>query len=93
MKKFTATATVRFKKSVLEPQGKAIQLSLAEKGSHEFTLVRVGKYIEVELEAASLEEAQKKMEKIAGDMLYNDVMETCEIHVAPVLTAGERAGG
>lgn len=89
MKKFTATATVRFKKSVLEPQGKAIQLSLAEKGSHEFTLVRVGKYIEVELEAASLEEAQKKMEKIAGDMLYNDVMETCEIAVreAPVLSS------
>jgi len=81
MKKFTATATVRFKKSVLEPQGKAIQLSLAEKGSHEFTLVRVGKYIEVELEAASLEAAQQKMQQIAGDMLYNDVMETCEIHV------------
>jgi len=81
MKKFNATATVRFKKSVLEPQGKAIQLSLAEKGSHEFSLVRVGKYIEVELEAGSLEEAKQKMEKIAGDMLYNDVMETCEIHV------------
>lgn len=82
MKKFTATATVRFKKSVLEPQGKAIQLSLAEKGSHEFTLVRVGKYIEVELEAASVAEAKQKMEKIAGDMLFNDVMETCEIHVS-----------
>lgn len=81
MKKFYATATVRFKKSVLEPQGKAIQLSLAEKGSHEFTLVRVGKYIEVELEAPSVDEAKQKMEKIAGDMLYNDVMETCEIQV------------
>ncbi len=81
MKQFTATATVRFKKSVLEPQGKAIQLSLAEKGSHEFSLVRVGKYIEVELEAESLEAAKQKMDKIAGDMLFNDVMETCEIHV------------
>ena len=81
MKKFSATATVRFKKSVLEPQGKAIQLSLAEKGSHEFTLVRVGKYIEVELEAESAEAAEQKMKKIAGDMLFNDVMETCEIRV------------
>ena len=77
-----ATATVRFKKSVLEPQGKAIQLSLAEKGSHEFTLVRVGKYIEVELEADSKEVAEQKMKKIAGDMLFNDVMETCEVHVS-----------
>lgn len=82
MKKYSATATVRFKKSVLEPQGKAIQLSLAEKGSHEFTQVRVGKYIEVELEADSKEAAEQKMKKIAADMLYNDVMETCEIHVA-----------
>jgi phosphoribosylformylglycinamidine synthase subunit PurS len=81
MKKFAATATVRFKKSVLEPQGKAIQLSLAEKGSHEFSLVRVGKFIEVELEADSLSSAKERMEKIAGDMLYNDVMETCEIDV------------
>jgi phosphoribosylformylglycinamidine synthase len=55
---------------VLEPQGKAIQLSLAEKGSHEFSLVRVGKYIEVELEAESEEAAKQKMDKIAGDMLY-----------------------
>ena len=82
MKKFNVTATVRFKKSVLEPQGKAIQLSLAEKGSHEFSLVRVGKYIEVELEAVSLDEANQKMEKIAADLLFNDVMETCEIHVS-----------
>lgn len=81
MKKFTATATVRFKKSVLEPQGKAIQLSLAEKGAHEFLLVRVGKFIEVELEADSLAFAKEKMEKIASDMLFNDVMETCEVHV------------
>jgi phosphoribosylformylglycinamidine synthase subunit PurS len=84
MKKFTGTAVVRFKKSVLEPQGKAIQLSLAERGSHEFTLVRVGKHIEVELEADSKTEAEEKMQKIAADMLYNDVMETCEIQVAEV---------
>jgi phosphoribosylformylglycinamidine synthase PurS subunit len=84
MKKFAATATVRFKKSVLEPQGKAIQLSLAEKGMHEFTLVRVGKHIEVELEAADQAEAQAKMEQIARDYLYNDVMETCEIHISPL---------
>lgn len=82
MKKFFATAIVRFKKSVLEPQGKAIQLSLAEKNLHDFTLVRVGKFIEVELEAKDKTDAQAKMEKIARDYLYNDVMETCEIHIA-----------
>ncbi|MBV6493953.1 MAG: Phosphoribosylformylglycinamidine synthase subunit PurS [Turneriella sp.] len=81
MKKYFATATVRFKKSVLEPQGQAVQLTLAEKGLKEFSLVRVGKIIEVELEAESLETAKKKMEDLANSMLYNDVMETCELTV------------
>jgi phosphoribosylformylglycinamidine (FGAM) synthase PurS component len=35
----------------------------------------------VELEASDLADAQAKMEMIARDYLYNDVMETCEIHV------------
>jgi len=81
MKKFNATATVRFKKSVLEPQGKAIQLSLAEKGAHEFKLVRVGRFIEVELEGVDRAEVETKMQRIASDMFYNDVMETCEIKI------------
>lgn len=83
MKKFFATATVRFKKSVLEPQGQAIRLSLTEKGEHAFKLVRVGKFIEVELEADSLADAEKKMNALANSMLYNDVMETCEVVVIP----------
>lgn len=90
MEKFFATAIVRFKKSVLEPQGKAIQLSLAERGSHEYSLIRLGKYIEIELEAASLAEAEQKMKRLADAMLYNDVMETCEISVSPVGTVGSR---
>lgn len=81
MKRFSAVAIVRFKKSVLEPQGKAMQLSLAEKNRHEFSLIRAGKYFEVELEAATLEEAQQKMERVAGEYLFNDVMETCDIEV------------
>lgn len=81
MKRFIATAIVRFKKSVLEPQGKAMQLSLAEKSRHEFSLIRAGKYFEVELEAANLEEARQKMKEVARDYLFNDVMETCDIEV------------
>jgi phosphoribosylformylglycinamidine (FGAM) synthase PurS component len=57
---------------------------LAEKGLHEFTLIRVGKYIELELEAQNQADAEAKMDKIARDYLYNDVMETCEIHISPL---------
>ena len=80
-KTYSATATVRFKKSVLEPQGKAIQLSLHENGLPNFESVRVGKIIELVFTASDLETAKKQIEKIASDMLYNDVMEVCEIEV------------
>lgn len=78
---YLGIAIVRFKKSVLEPQGKAIQLSLEESGHKGIDLVRVGKHIEVTLEAESRDDAQKKMETLAEELLYNPVMETCEIHI------------
>ncbi len=80
---YLGTATVKFKQSVLEPQGKAIQLSLHENGYKGIDLVRVGKHIEVTLQAESIEEARSKMEQIAEELLYNPVMEVCEIHVEP----------
>lgn len=78
---FTGIAVVRFKKSVLEPQGQAIHLSLKERGETQVDLVRVGRYIEVQLQAASDKEAEEKMRQIAEDMLFNPVMETCEIRI------------
>ncbi|MCS6972619.1 MAG: phosphoribosylformylglycinamidine synthase subunit PurS [Leptospiraceae bacterium] len=81
MKKYYATAIVKFKTSVLEPQGKAILLSLSEKGHKEFSQIRVGKFIEVELVAENDREAQAKISQLAEDYLYNSVMETCELKV------------
>ncbi len=78
---FTGIAIVRFKKSVLEPQGQAIHLSLKERGETQVELVRVGRYIEVQLNVTSEAQAAEKMQNIAEDMLYNPVMETCEIKI------------
>jgi len=79
---YTGKVTVRFKKSVLEPQGKAIALSLHERGASDLKMIRVGKLIEVEVEASTLQEAQKRIEEIADQVLYNPVMEVCEISVS-----------
>lgn len=78
---FRGKVTVKFKKSVLEPQGKAIELSLSEKGHRDIDLVRVGKYIEVDLQAESESEAEEKLKVIAEDLLYNPVMEVYELEV------------
>ena len=76
---FTGSVIISFKKSVLEPQGKAIQLSLKEQGIEGVELIRVGKSIEVTVNASSKDEAKQKISDIAEKVLYNPVMEVCEI--------------
>lgn len=78
---FIGKVKVQFKKSVLEPQGKAIELSLHENHVSGIQQIRVGKWIEIALEEESLEAAKTKVEEIAEKMLYNPVMETVDITV------------
>lgn len=78
---YSGKVKVRFKKSVLEPQGKAVELALHENGYENIQKIRVGKFIEVDLEASSKEEARKALGEIAEKVLYNPVMEVCDIEV------------
>lgn len=78
---YLANVTVRFKKSVLEPQGQAILLSLHETGHNGIDNVRVGKFIELTIEAADKDEAHKKAAQISEELLYNPVMEVCDIEI------------
>lgn len=78
---YQATVIVRYKKSVLEPQGEAILLSLKEQGEEKVKQVRLGKILEILVEAENLTEAKDKIKKITEEMLYNPVMETAEFHI------------
>ena len=81
---FLGYITVRFKKSVLEPQGQATLLSLKESGHNDIQSIRVGKHIEISLEAQDEKDAKSRLEKIANQLLYNPVMEYCEITVQAI---------
>ena len=63
------------KKTVLDPQGQAIQHALASLGHAEVRDVRQGKFFVLELNGLSREEAQKRVEQIARDVLTNSVIE------------------
>ncbi|GEM_PF-2319976 len=76
---YSANVLVRFKKSVLEPQGKAIHLSLKDNHFEGIESIRVGKIVEITLEAANKEAAMEYLKKITEEVLYNPVMETAEI--------------
>ena len=77
-----AKVYVTLKPSVLDPQGKAIHHSVELMGYEKIADVRQGKYFEIALEDGLNEaDARQAVEKIAGDVLANPVIEDYRVEV------------
>jgi phosphoribosylformylglycinamidine synthase len=71
-----AKVFVTLKPGVLDPQGKAIHHSVESLGYSNINDIRQGKYFEIAIDpSASETEARSSVEKIAGDVLANPVIE------------------
>jgi phosphoribosylformylglycinamidine synthase subunit PurS len=66
---------VSLRSGVLDPQGKAIERSLHALGYGEVQDVRMGKYLELEVEAASREAAESRIREMCDKLLANPVIE------------------
>jgi phosphoribosylformylglycinamidine synthase PurS subunit len=66
---------VSLKQGVLDQQGKAIERSLHTLGYHEVGNVRAGKYLELELDASSRDDAELRIREICDKLLANPVIE------------------
>lgn len=66
---------VSLKNGVLDPQGKAIERSLHSLGYGEVQDVRVGKYLELEVEAVSHAAAELRIREMCDKLLANTVIE------------------
>ena len=84
MSLYMARVEVRLKRSVLDPQGTAVQGGLASLGFAGVSDVRIGKLIEVRLEAESPEAARQMMEDASRKLLANTVIEEFEVNVEEV---------
>lgn len=73
--KFRAEIDVMPIKEILDPQGKAVKLGLANLGLKQVNNVRIGKHILLELEAESKEAATTQVEDACKKLLANLVME------------------
>ena len=60
---------------VNDPQGVTVRQGLASLGFGEVTDVRVGKYIEVRLDATSEREARERVDAMCSRLLANHVIE------------------
>ncbi|MBS3899365.1 MAG: phosphoribosylformylglycinamidine synthase subunit PurS [Dethiobacter sp.] len=70
-----AEIKVLLKKSVLDPQGQAVEKALASLGYGNVQDVRIGKYLEVSFAAASQQEAEAQVREMSERLLTNPVIE------------------
>jgi phosphoribosylformylglycinamidine synthase PurS subunit len=75
-----ATVLVRPKGGILDPQGQAVERSLRQLG---FPVgdARVGRVIDLEVEAASTSEARAHVESMCERLLANPLIESYEIEI------------
>ena len=76
--KFTAQINVMPLKALLDPQGKTVTASMKKLDLPEIENVRIGKHITLEVDAASKEEATKKVDAACKKLLANPIMEFYE---------------
>ena len=70
-----AKVYVTLKRSVLDPQGKAVQHALSSIGFGAVKDVRMGKYIELDLGSADRVQAEKDLKAMCEKLLANTVIE------------------
>ncbi|MBE7175253.1 MAG: phosphoribosylformylglycinamidine synthase subunit PurS [Mucilaginibacter polytrichastri] len=77
--KFIAHIDVMPKKEILDPQGKAVTGSMKNLGLSDIHNVRIGKHVQLEVEAASEGEARDQVETACKKLLANLIMEDYSI--------------
>ncbi len=80
-----ARVIVTPKPVVNDPQGLTVKQGLATLGFREVEYVRVGKYIEVAMEAESMHEARERVEAMCRQLLANHIIEDFHFEVDQVV--------
>lgn len=78
---FTSKINISIRKTILDPQGKAVEHSLKSLGFDAIEDTRIGKYIELKIDAKSKAEAEKISREACEKLLANPVMEDYSIEV------------
>lgn len=72
---------VALRSGVHDPQGEAAHRVLARQGMTQFKDIRIGKFIDVEVDAATPEEGRALVEKASRELFANTVIERFWIDV------------
>ncbi len=73
--RYKARVLVRLRPSVLDPAGEATRGAAERLGVEGISKLRIGKAIELELEASDADEARRRLELLSDRLLANPVIE------------------
>jgi len=79
--KYFAEINIMPLKALLDPQGKAVTLSMHNIGYKSVQNVRIGKHITLEIEAENIDHAKEKVEEACKKILSNPIMESYEFSI------------
>lgn len=79
---YLARVDVMLKPGISDPQGQTIEKALPVLGYEGVREVRVGKRIQLQVDATDAEEARAKVEEMCERLLANPVIESYEVSIA-----------
>lgn len=77
----TAKVYVTLKPGLLDPQGKTVKQALESLGFRGIQDVRMGKYLQIELNHSKVASAKRDVERMCQKLLANPVVETYRVEV------------
>lgn len=78
---YKAKVNVTLRPSILDPKGKAAHHALENLGLNQVEKVRIGKFIELDVNASSEDDAKAIVEQACSKLLANEVMEDFTIEI------------
>lgn len=78
---YSVELKIFLKEGILDTQGKAVAASLKKMGYDSLKDLRVGKYLNLSVEAPSEEEARSSVAAMCDDLLVNDIIEEYSLDV------------
>jgi len=81
---FKAEVIITPREGVLDTQGKAVEKTLTNLGYKGLDEVRVGRIVQMDLEALNAESALESLKSMCQDLLANDLIETYKISVKEI---------
>lgn len=78
---YKANVHITLRKSILDPKGKAAHHALQNLGLTSVSSVRIGKFIELDIDAASEKEAADIADSACAQLLANEVMEDYQVEI------------